>query len=64
MDIKKSIVEVVAAIFLFTLLSTILEREYTQEIILLKLQTGVIFGLVYALFIWVREKFRNKKNVK
>lgn len=62
MDFKKLISQVVAAILLFTLMSVILEKEYTQEIILEKLQTGVIFGILYGIFIWARQRFKNKKN--
>ncbi len=62
MDIKKLISQVVAAILLFTIISVILEKEYTQEVILEKLQTGVIFGILYGVFVWAREKFKNKKD--
>lgn len=62
MDYKKLISQVVAAIFLFTLMSVILEKEYTQEVILEKLKTGVIFGILYAIFIWARQRFKNKKD--
>ena len=51
-----------AAILLFTIMSVILEKEYTQEIILEKLQTGVIFGIFYGVFIWARQRFKNKKE--
>jgi len=62
MDLKKMISQVIAAILLFTVVSVILEKEYTQEVFLEKLQTGFIFGILYGVYIWARQRFKNKKD--
>ena len=62
MESKKLIAQVVAAIVLFTLISVILEKEYTQEVVLDKFQKGLIFGLIYGVIIWAREKFKQNKE--
>jgi len=61
MDIKRLASQMVAAFLLFTIISVILEKEYTKETIFNKAVNGLIFGLVYGVFLWVREKFKNRK---
>lgn len=60
MERKRIIAQVVAAILLYTVVSLILEKEYSQPIILRELGEGLIFGIIYGLFIWIREKWRSK----
>ncbi len=62
MNQKRIIAQVIAAILLYTVISLILEKEYTQSIILKELGEGLIFGIIYGLFIWIREKWKNKKE--
>ena len=62
METKKYIIQVLAAIFLYVLISMILERNYTAEIFLRELMEGMIFGAFYAIFLWVRDRFRHRKN--
>ncbi|WP_425236008.1 hypothetical protein [Ulvibacterium sp.] len=62
MDRKRIIAQVVAAILLYTIISLILEKEYTQPVVLRELGEGSIFGIIYGLFIWIREKWRNKES--
>ncbi|WP_149304065.1 hypothetical protein [Pareuzebyella sediminis] len=61
MDIKKLVSQMVAAFLLFTIISVILEKEYTKEVIFNKAVNGLIFGLIYGVFLWAREKFKNRK---
>lgn len=61
MDIKRWVAQIVAAVVLFTLISVILEKEYTKDIIINKVGNGLIFGLIYGVFLWAREKFKNRK---
>ncbi|WP_149274879.1 hypothetical protein [Pareuzebyella sediminis] len=61
MDIKKLVSQVVAAFLLFTIISVILEKEYTKEVIFNKAVNGLIFGLIYGVFLWAQEKFKNRK---
>lgn len=60
MDVKKIAVQVIAAMILFIIISLILEGAYTQELIIEKSKTALLFGLAYAVFIWIRTKL--KKN--
>ena len=60
METKKYIIQVLAAIFLYVLISMILERNYTAEIFMRELMEGMIFGAFYAIFLWVRDRFRGK----
>lgn len=62
MEKKRIITQVVAAILLYTIISLILEKDYTQPIVLRELGEGLIFGIIYGLFIWIREKWKNKKE--
>jgi len=60
MDTKKLAIQVVVAMILFIIVSLILEGTYTQEVIIEKSKTALLFGLAYAIFIWIRTKL--KKN--
>ena len=51
----------VAAFLLFTIISVILEKEYTKEVIFNKAVNGLIFGLIYGVFLWAWAKFQNRK---
>lgn len=62
METKKFIIQVVVAIFLYVLISMILERNYTADIFWRELMEGMIFGAFYAIFLWVRDRFRDKKD--
>ncbi len=62
MDRKRIIAQVVAAILLYTIISLILEKEYTQPVVLRELGEGLIFGIIYGLFIWIREKWKSKRS--
>ena len=59
MDIKKFTAQVIAGVLLFIIISVILEGVYTYDIWVEKTKWALIFGLVYGMFIWIREK--NKK---
>lgn len=62
MDQKRIIVQVIAAIVLYTVISLVLEKEYSQPIIQRELGEGLLFGIIYGLFIWLREKWKGKKG--
>ncbi len=59
---KKLLIQVLAAMVLFVIISVVLEKQYTMEVILQKSQTAVLFGIVYGLILWAGQKFRNKKE--
>jgi hypothetical protein len=60
MEKKKMITTIVVAIVLYTIISLILEKTFSKEVILAELFEGLIFGLVYALFLVIWNRF--KKN--
>ncbi len=62
MNTKRLIVQVIAAILLYVIISLILEKEYSNDIILREVLEGIVFGLLYGVFIWLREKWKNKSN--
>lgn len=62
METKKYIIQVSVAIFLYVLISMILEKNYTADIFMRELMEGMIFGAFYAVFIWVRDRYRGKKE--
>ncbi len=52
--------QVIVAIILFIAISVILEGEYTQDVVFEKVKTALAFGVVYAVFVVAREKFKNR----
>ena len=62
MNKKRLILQVLAAILLYVVISLILEKEYTTTAILREGIEGLIFGILYGVFIWFREKWRNKSE--
>jgi NhaP-type Na+/H+ or K+/H+ antiporter len=59
---RKFILQALAAVVLYVVISLILEKEYTNDIILSEVLEGLVFGLLYGVFIWLREKWKNKKE--
>ncbi|MGB5666231.1 MAG: hypothetical protein WBM53_05250 [Maribacter sp.] len=62
MNKKRLFFQVLAAILLYIIISLILEKEYSNEIILREVLEAMVFGLLYGIFIWFREKWRNKSD--
>ena len=62
MERKKLIAQIVAAFILYVTISLILEKEYSQEIILREMLEGIVFGIIYGIFIWVSSRWRKKNN--
>ncbi|RLD23334.1 MAG: hypothetical protein DRI70_09555 [Bacteroidetes bacterium] len=59
---RKFVLQALAAVVLYVGISLILEKEYTNEIILSEVLEGLIFGLLYGIFIWFRERLKKKKE--
>ena len=62
MKTRKIVLQAVVGGILFTVISVLLERSYTQEVWQEKAVRGFIFGLLYALFLLIRERFINTQN--
>ena len=57
MGLKKVIIQACVGAILFTIISVILEGEYGQDVWVDKGLRGLLFGVVYAVFLVVKEKF-------
>ena len=62
MDKKKFIAQVVIAMMLYVLISLILERDFSSEILLRELGDGLGFALVYALVLWIWKRIKAGKE--
>ncbi|WP_372946129.1 hypothetical protein [Muriicola sp.] len=62
MERKRFIAQVGIAAILYVLISLILEKEITKEVLIRELRDGGVFGLVYAFFLWVWNRFKSKKD--
>ena len=60
MDLKRIFIQVIVGAILFTVVSVILEGSYDQQIWLEKGMRGAIFGVLYGVFLIVKEKFIKK----
>ncbi len=60
MERKKFIAQIFIAMLLYIIISLILERDISAEILLKESRDGLIFGIVYGVFIWIWD--RRKKN--
>ena len=58
MNKKRLLIQVLAAVLLYVIISLILEKEYSNEIILREILEGLVFGALYGVFIWLREKWK------
>ena len=61
MDKKKFTSQVLAAIFFYTLFSVILGKDYSMDAIFNEFKGGVVFGVIYALIIWLWYRYKKKQ---
>lgn len=62
MDIKRIVIQAAVAALLFTVISVILENDFSQEVWLEKGTNGLIFAVLYGLFLTIRDRFFKKKE--
>ena len=62
MERKRFFTQVGIAAVLYVVISLILEKEFTNEILFREMRDGLVFGLVYALFIWLWNRFKSRKE--
>ena len=62
MERKRFFVQVAIAILLYTVISLILEKDMSTDILLKELKDGLIFGLVYAVFLWIWNRYKKKND--
>lgn len=61
MDKKKFTSQVLVAIFFYTLFSVILGKDYSMDAIFNELKGGVVFGVIYAIIIWLWQKYKKRQ---
>ncbi|MCE2612885.1 hypothetical protein LVD13_07875 [Flavobacteriaceae bacterium D16] len=61
MDKKKFISQVLSAIVLYTVISVILEKDYSMDSWLTQGREALIFGAIFGVLMWLRERFRKKE---
>ena len=62
MELKKLVFQAFVAMVLFTIASVILAGDYSQEIWIEKGLRGLIFGVIYFVFLILKEKFKKNKK--
>jgi hypothetical protein len=62
MERKKFIGQVVVAMFLYVIISLILEGDISSEILLKEFRDGLIFGLVYGVIIYFWDRRKKDKT--
>lgn len=62
MDLQKVVVQATVGAILFTVISVILDGSYEREVWFEKGMRGAIFGILYGVFLVVKEKFIKKKE--
>jgi len=62
MERKKFIVQVGMAILLYMVISLILEKDMSTDTVLKELKDGLIFGLVYGVFLWIWNRYKKKDD--
>ncbi len=60
MEGKKLVVQSAVGAFLFTIIAVILEGSYGQEVWIEKGAKGLLFGVLYGVFLVVKEKLIKK----
>lgn len=62
MKIKKIGIQALVAVILFTIFSVILAGDYSQEMWIEKGLRGLVFGVIYFVFLILKEKFKKNKE--
>jgi len=62
MERKKFFVQVAIAILLYVIISLILAKDMSTDTFLKELKDGLIFGLVYGVFLWIWNRYKKKNN--
>ena len=60
MDIRKISIQAIVGAILFTVISVVLEGSYGQEVWVEKGLLGILFGVVYAIFLVIKVKYLKK----
>jgi hypothetical protein len=58
MDKKKLISQILAAVVLYTVISVVLEKDYSMKTWMNEGKEALIFGAIFGLLMWFRERYR------
>ena len=61
MDWKRLISQIIAAIVLYTVISVVLEKDYSTETWLNEGKEALIFGAIFGVLMWLRMRFRKSE---
>ena len=61
MDKKRILIQAAVAALLFWGIKLILERSLAEDILIREGKIALVFGFAYALFLYLRERFRKKE---
>lgn len=62
MKAGKYIILMAVAMTLYVAVSLILEGEVTEAILFREIGEGVIFGILYGIYLYIRNRFRKKEK--
>lgn len=62
MELRKYIVSMVIAMVFYVVISLILEGEFTKDLLIRESGEGLIFGILYGLYLFLRKQFIKKKE--
>lgn len=58
MDKKKLASQIIAAVVLYTVISVILEKDYSMATWINEGKEALIFGVIFGVLMWLRARFR------
>jgi hypothetical protein len=61
-EAKKIGIQASVAALIYILISLVLERDLTSDILVRELRDGLIFGLAYGLILWIWKRFKGRKD--
>ena len=62
MELRKYIVSMVIAMVFYVVISLILEGEFTKDLLIRESGEGLIFVILYGLYLFLRKQFIKKKE--
>jgi hypothetical protein len=62
MERKKFLVQVGIAVLVYMVISLILEKDMSTDTLVRELKDGLIFGLAYAVFLFVWNRYKKKND--
>ena len=58
MDKKRLASQIIAAVVLYTVISVVLEKDYSMDTWLTQGKEALIFGVIFGILMWLRARYR------